>query len=179
MDFIVQNKIKSILKRYAILLLLIVGCKKQNCEPIKEPLKQYFINEIFEMKYNEVVIVKDTTLHIQADSFLTYSVNILSIVEDKRTPTYLCSQTIGGFIYSNIYVKNNYSNLSKNDTLFYPSCTDNYISEFSAYYKPLLIDSLELWLLQVIPQPDEIDDEDNTLIPIEDYRFRLKLKNND
>lgn len=170
---------KNIIKLSLLVFTLCFSCKKQECTPVKEPLKKYYINDVFEMKYDEEVIVVDTSVLIEIDSFLTYNVKIRSIVEDKRTPEYVCGQTLGGFIYNDIEVKNNLTSVVKNDTLFYPSCTDNYISEFGAYYKPVYIDSSQLWLLQVTPQPIEIDDEDNAIIPINEYKFTLKLKNNE
>jgi len=166
-------------------LILISSCDKDpiDCPAPTDIIKDsvYYINEVFEMGIDEKPFIIDTTRQIvQGDSvgYPKYRIDSIFLTSDERCPIYACSFCTGGFVNFNANIKNTYSDLSANDTLEYPSCTNNYLSGIGNSYPPIYIDSLELRLVRVLPQPGS-DSSHITIgyIPLNEYKVSFRLQN--
>jgi hypothetical protein len=174
---------KNLLITFSI-IVLIVACKKEalDCPPdCNNPSidSVYYINQIFEINALEKPFVLDTTRMVQNENSFVhpkYRVEILSI-DEQRCDYNACMVCLGGFIYLDVKLNNIYTQSNQNDTLYYPSCTDGLLSGGGMLYPILTLDSVELSMLRVLPQPgSEPHHYDLGYIPPEEYKISFKLQ---
>lgn len=167
-------KIKT---RYIIYLFFVYSlsmCTKPAIEEDKIDLKkpiEVVINEVFELEYNQHAIITDTT-RIVNDSFPKYSA-YFDWINDKRCSP--CVSCFGGFVYTNVHFMNTETKQCVSDTLYYPSCTENYLvaQQGSYVYKPITIDSVNMWMKRILPMRPQ---ENKSYIGLNEFKISLIMK---
>lgn len=140
----------------------------------------YYINEEFEMKLSDKPYIIDTTVFFYNGDSLTnpiYRIDSVILVSDERCDVPACALCTGGFVFFVVKLLNSETNITKQDTLNYPGCTENYLSGYGSSYSPVYIDSNELRMLRVLPQPGS-DSMHYVLgyIPISDYQITFRFQ---
>lgn len=166
-------------------LILLISCQKENQECIQQNSTRidstYYINEIFEQSFIEKPYIIDTTRLVQAmDSMVhpVYRIDTILLSSEERCPVNACAICTGGAVYFYVLLENTTISVAANDTLHYPGCTSNYLSGIGLSYPAVKVDSVELRLLRVLPQPgDEPIHYELGYLPLEEYRVSFRLQN--